>query len=152
MASYRHLARIAVVQSLFSKEANSPTGPEETLSYLLENEHVKAQESSEFAHELLKKSLENHDEIKQKIEEYAPEWPFDMIAPVDRCILIMGVAELLYSEDVPPVVAINEAIEIAKSFGGDNSGKFINGVLSTVMDKCVPEERKQKKKKSDDES
>ena len=150
MASYRHLARIAVVQSLFSSESNSPTGPEETLVYLLENEHKKAQESAEFAQDLLSKSLKNNEEIKEKIETFAPEWPFDMIAPVDRCILIMGVAELLYSEDVPPVVAINEAIEIAKSFGGENSGKFINGVLSSVMDKCVPEERKQKKKKSDE--
>lgn len=69
------------------------------------------------------------------ITKEAPEWPFDRIALADRVILEMGAYEVLFSKDVPPVVAINEAIEIAKVFGDVNSSKFINGVLSTIMSK-----------------
>ena len=74
------------------------------------------------------------DILDQFISEHAPEWPLDQITIVDRNVLRMGLYELLYEnkEEVPPKVAINEAIELAKTFGGESSGKFINGVLGTV--------------------
>jgi len=89
----------------------------------------------EFAKALLKGVLANRENILKVMQEEAPEWPVDRIAPVDRAILEIGIYEILYSKDVPPVVAINEAVEVAKSYGDTNAGKFINGVLSTVMHK-----------------
>jgi len=73
-------------------------------------------------------------EIDEIIKKAAPQWPIDQISIVDRNVLRIGIYELLYSEKeaVPPKVAINEAIELAKGFGGENSGKFVNGVLGTV--------------------
>ena len=76
---------------------------------------------------------ENQKKIYEIIQKNAPEWPIDKVAPVDRAILEIGVYEIVFSDDIPPVVAINEAIEIAKVYGDTNSPKFINGVLSTVM-------------------
>ena len=80
----------------------------------------------------VKSHLEDIDKI---ISKAAPEWPIEQITIVDRNVLRIGLFELLYSdkEEVPPKVAINEAIELAKSFGGESSGKFINGVLGTVF-------------------
>ncbi len=72
-------------------------------------------------------------EIDAIIVPVAPEWPIEQIARMDRVILRMGIYELLFSQDVPPKVAINEAVELAKAFGGDNSSKFVNGVLGTVL-------------------
>lgn len=74
------------------------------------------------------------EKIDQIIERCAPEWPIDQITVVDRNILRMGIYELLYSnkDEVPPKVAINEAIELAKTFGGESSGRFVNGVLGTI--------------------
>ena len=70
--------------------------------------------------------------MRKHISKYAPEWPIDQITIVDRNILRIGCYELLFDENIPPKVAINEAIEIAKSFGGESSGKFVNGVLGSV--------------------
>jgi len=85
---------------------------------------------------LLTGVLNHHQEIKNMIQEHAREWPFEKIAPVDRAILEIGVYELAFAKNVPPLVAVNEAIEIAKKFGGENSAKFINGVLSSIMQQC----------------
>lgn len=76
--------------------------------------------------------LENLNEIDQKISHAAPEWPIDQIAPIDKTVLRLSVYELLYTKEIPPKVAINEAVELGKTFGGENSSKFINGVLGTL--------------------
>ena len=83
---------------------------------------------------LVKGTLQNRGKIDQLIEKCAPEWPLDQVTAVDRNILRLGIFELLYGdyEKVPPKVAINEAIELAKSFGGESSGRFVNGVLGTI--------------------
>ncbi len=94
-----------------------------------------------FAQTILSGIQSNFEKIKQIIEENAPEWPFDRIARIDRAILQIGVYEIVFLEDVPNLVAINEAIEIAKTYGGKNSSKFVNGVLSAVMEK-YPEKSK----------
>jgi len=133
MASYRHLARIAVMQTLFSYEFRH-----EKIKPDLESncrEFADKLTDFSFAHEILDGVLKHKEEIRQIITREAPEWPFERIALADRVILEMGVYEIIFSRDVPPVVAINEAIEIAKVFGDLNSSKFINGVLSTIMNK-----------------
>jgi N utilization substance protein B len=87
----------------------------------------------EFAYDTLKGVLKNRKKILAIIQKYAPQWPIEKIAKIDRAILEIGVYEIAFAKDIPAVVAINEGIEIAKHFGDDNSSKFINGVLSSVM-------------------
>jgi len=91
-----------------------------------------------FVRETIKNILEHSEEIDNYIRRYATEWPLEQITLVDRNVLRIGIYELLYSENIPPRVAINEAIEIAKAFGGESSGKFINGVLGAIY-KDMPE-------------
>lgn len=131
MASYRHLARIAVVQTIFAHEFHGDDA-EEMLKYVLK-EFTEKVKDPDFPMGILNLLTKNKEKIRKLISKNAPEWPIDKIAAVDRAILELGVAEIIYSDSVPPVVAINEAIEIAKEYGDYNSPKFINGVLSAVM-------------------
>lgn len=85
-----------------------------------------------FVDELIGGVMENLPEIDRYITKYATEWPLDQITIVDRNILRIGVYELVFNRDIPAKVAINEAIEIAKTFGSDSSGKFVNGVLGAI--------------------
>jgi transcription antitermination protein NusB len=89
---------------------------------------------SDFSKKLIQGTVENLEKINQLIEKCAPEWPLDQISAIDRNILRLGIYELMYGnyEEVPPKVAINEAIELAKTFGGDSSARFVNGVLGTI--------------------
>lgn len=114
----------------------------------------------EFAWKLLKGVIDHKKEIDTIIEKAAPDWPLPQIAVIDRNALRIGLYELLFADrnEVPPKVAINEAIEIAKNYGGPNSGKFINGVLGTIYreigepgkdDKPKPKEKKEEEKKEE---
>ena len=85
------------------------------------------------------KNLPSIDEI---ITKHAPEWPMDQIPVVDRNVLRLGVYELMFLKQVPPKVAINEAVELGKTFGGESSGKFVNGVLGTIYKEMGLEDRK----------
>lgn len=146
MASYRHLARIAVMQAIFAHEFRGCDAMK-ALNYTLKEFSDKIKDKT-FAVSILKGVLKYKDKIKKAIEENAPEWPFEKIARIDRAILELGVYEILYSKDVPPVVAIDEAIEIAKAYGDINSSKFVNGVLSTIMNKykkCTDTKKSKKK-------
>ena len=91
-------------------------------------------ENSDFVWELIHNVMERLDKINEIIEKCAPEWPLDQITIIDRNVLRIGIYELLWGkrDEVPPKVAINEAIELAKNFGGESSGRFINGVLGTI--------------------
>ena len=91
-----------------------------------------------FARTLLVGILKQSLEIDQYITRYAPEWPIDQITVVDRNILRLGIFELLFAHEVPAKVAINEAIELAKTFGGESSGRFVNGVLGAIYKDIVP--------------
>ncbi len=133
MASYRHLARTCVMQTLFSIEFH-PDDPTKLLDEILDEFAPKLTER-EYATKTLEGVLKNKEEILKSIQEFAPEWPVEKIARIDRAILEIGIYEIGFSGDVPPVVAINEAVEIAKHFGDTNSPKFINGVLSNFMNK-----------------
>ena len=132
MASFRHTLRGVVLQSLFAFEFRGGD-IEELLHYNIVNGAPLIEDTS-FALSLMEKLMENKDELKVTIEKFAPDWPFEKIAPIDRAILQIGLTELIYSEDVPSLVAINEAIELAKEYGTEKSPKFINGVLSSVYD------------------
>lgn len=91
-------------------------------------------EDTKFVSNLVDGVFEHLDELDKIIEKAAPQWPLEQIAIVDRNVLRLGICELLFGnrEEVPPKVAINESIELAKTFGGDASGKFVNGVLGTI--------------------
>lgn len=97
-------------------------------------EFAPGMEETDFVKSLVDGVFEHLFELNQIIEKAAPQWPMEQIAIVDRNVLRLGIYELLFGnrEEVPPKVAINEAIELAKSFGGDASGKFVNGVLGTI--------------------
>lgn len=97
-----------------------------------------------FVRETVKGIFDHIEEIDNSIRKYATEWPLEQITIVDRNVLRIGIYELVYSENIPPKVAINEAIEIAKAFGGESSGKFINGVLGAIY-RDMPEDLKAKK-------
>lgn len=133
MASYRHLARIAITQALFAYEFRDCNALK-ALNHALYEFRDKIQDKS-FAVQTMKGIIKHSEKIKATIEENAPQWPYNKIARIDRAILQLGTYELLFSKDVPKVVAIDEAIEIAKGYGDINSSKFINGVLSTIMGK-----------------
>jgi len=133
MAS-RHLSRSIAMQSLYEWDFS---GKKIDLIGTVEknlNEFGPGLEDPAFTWQLVTGVIKQLGNIDKVIEQAAPEWPLDQISIIDRNVLRIGLYELLYSDKaaVPPKVAINEAIELAKSFGGESSGKFINGVLGTV--------------------
>lgn len=131
------------MQTIFAFEFREGVDADDTLRYCSSEFSDKLKDMS-FAEELLKGILKHKEEIYKVMQEEAPEWPIERIAPVDRAILAIGIYEILHSNDVPPIVAINEGVEIAKTYGDLNSAKFINGVLSSVMHKYKPEAVHQK--------
>ena len=130
--SNRHLARTIALQTLFAWDFNGRH--DDKLDDLIvdnfENFAPKFDDGG-FVKTLVFGVVEKITEIDNCIIKYATEWPLDQITAVDRNILRLGIYELLFT-DIPPRVAINESIEIAKSFGGDSSGKFVNGVLGAL--------------------
>lgn len=142
MASNRHLGRIIALQSLyefeFRKQCNDETVDlDDVLSRNLEryNETV---DDKEFVSRLVHGVNDQIADLDAVIQPIAPEWPIDQIARVDRAILRMAIFELKeLGEIVPPKVVINEAVELAKAFGSENSSKFVNGVLGTAYRKIV---------------
>ena len=137
----RHLSRSIVLQTLFEWdflpiEKKNDSSSEQVKEILNKNlkEFAPGHEDNQFVLSLIDEVLKKHTVIDEIIEKAAPDWPLDKISVVDRNILRIGLTELLFGDrtQVPPKVAINEAIELAKTFGGENSGKFINGVLGSV--------------------
>ena len=131
----RHLSRSIAMQSLYEWDFMSEE--KKSLDEILEKnirEFGPGLENTDFIRQIANGVKKNIDKIDKIIEKAAPEWPIKQINIVDRNVLRIGLYELLYAnkEEVPPKVAINEAIELAKMFGGESSGKFINGVLGTV--------------------
>ncbi|MBI2037164.1 MAG: transcription antitermination factor NusB [Candidatus Liptonbacteria bacterium] len=130
----RHLARSIVLQSLYEWEFYHKA--HELKEIVLRNMHEFSPDIDEpdFLWRIANGVVEHMPELDAIIEKAAPEWPISQVSPVDRNALRIGLFELLYADpnEVPPKVAINEAIEIAKNYGGPNSGRFINGVLGTV--------------------
>ena len=144
MASNRHLGRIVALQSLYEYEFRMQAGDatvslDEILGRNLAR-YESAIEDIDFVKDLTSGVVAATPDLDGKIQPIAPEWPIEQIARVDRAILRLGLHELLHRNDkVPPKVAINEAVELAKAFGSDNSSKFINGVLGTAFRTLVEE-------------
>ena len=131
--SNRHLARTIAMQTLFSWDFNGKQ--ESNLNNLIEQNFKQfAPKFNDFGFVkfIVNAVIENAAEIDKYITKYATEWPLDQITIVDRNILRIGVYELIFDQNIPAKVAINEAIEIAKAFGGESSGKFVNGVLGAI--------------------
>jgi len=137
MASNRHLGRIVALQTLYEQDFRREAGDESfDLKDVLERNIQRYDETIDdkaFIEQLVHGVDARQDEIDDIVRPVAPEWPIEQIARIDRIILRIGVYELLHEPDVPPKVAINEAVELAKAFGGENSSKFVNGVLGTVL-------------------
>ncbi|MBN1400575.1 MAG: transcription antitermination factor NusB [Anaerolineae bacterium] len=127
----RRRARILALQVLFEVDIAHHDPGKCLAERLLDSPLASA--GAEFCRALLYGALEHGDALDTIIQRIAPEWPLEQMAPVDRNILRLGSFELLYQDDTPPKVAINEAVELAKMFGSDSSGRFVNGVLGTLF-------------------
>ncbi len=142
MAS-RHLARSIALQTLYEWDflGQEPTKLEEIAKRNLA-ELAKGLKDTDFVYELINGVKKHIDKIDKIISKAAPQWPLDQIGVVDRNVLRLGLYELLFGDKdaVPPKVAINEAIELAKAFGQESSGRFVNGVLGTIYKQIQPED------------
>jgi N utilization substance protein B len=141
--SNRHLARTIAMQSLFlwDFDGSEKTKLEDLSRGVFEN-FAPSFDDKGFVKSLIEGVMANRSEIDKYITKYATEWPLDQITIVDRNILRIGVYELIFNADIPAKVAINEAIEIAKAFGNESSGKFVNGVLGAIYKDILKEEAK----------
>lgn len=152
--AHRHLSRSIVLQSLFEWDFRKV--PDENISEIVERdikEYGPGLEDDDFILALATDVLRHRSVVDDIISKAAPDWPLEKINVVDRNILRMGLTELLFGDrtQVPPKVAINEAIELAKSFGGENSSKFINGVLGAVYKEIGEPGKDEVSKKKKDE-
>jgi len=134
----RHLSRTLAMQTLFAWDFNGQAS--DSIDVLIQdnfNQFAPNFNDHGFVENLVKGVIDNIKDIDTYIIKYATEWPLDQITTVDRNVLRLGVYELVFDANIPAKVAINEAIEIAKAFGGESSGRFVNGVLGAIF-KEVP--------------
>ena len=137
MASNRHLGRIIALQTLYEQEFRLDC---KDVTFSLDDvlkrnisRYEAMVDDRDFIETLVHGVDDKRDELNILLQPVAPEWPINQIARMDRVILHIGAYELLFESDVPPKVVINEAVELSKGFGGENSSKFVNGVLGTVL-------------------
>jgi N utilization substance protein B len=130
--SNRHLARAIAMQSLY--EWDFYGGARDVQEIVERNiaEQPESFDEQKFAKTIVDGVMQHREEIDQAITAFAPDWPLPKITTVDRNVLRIGTYELMFNFDIPSKVAINVAIELAKTFGGESSGKFVNGVLGAV--------------------
>ncbi len=137
MASNRHLGRIIALQTLFEQDFRRAAGDTDfDLEAVLERNIMRYQatvDDKAFIERLVRGVAKHEKDLDEELQPVAPEWPIDQIARMDRVILRMGLYELKFEKEVPPKVVINEAVELGKAFGSENSSKFVNGVLGTVL-------------------
>jgi N utilization substance protein B len=129
MARRRHLSRIAVMQVLFEREKRPGLEADEALDRQCEE---LGELDVPFAKALLKGVLEKEDQVREAVQQHAPQWPLERMDPISRCVLLIGGYELLFANDAPQAVVMNEAIDLAKEYGTEESGKFVNGVLNAI--------------------
>jgi N utilization substance protein B len=137
MASNRHLGRIIALQTLYEEEFRLECEDKDfKLKDVLErniNRYADMVDDRSFIAQLVEGVDTHKSELDTMLQPIAPDWPIEQIARMDRIVLRIGAYELVHGHDVPPKVVINEAVELAKAFGGENSSKFINGVLGTLL-------------------
>ena len=138
----RHLSRTVAMQALYEWDFNGAKGDLEGITNRSIANFAPGLDDPKFIHDLVSGVKTHQAKIDAVIEKTAPEWPLDQITVIDRNILRIGIFELMYAKEVPPKVAINEAVELGKTFGGGSSGKFVNGVLGTLYRQINPEEAK----------
>ncbi len=146
MARRRHLSRIAVMQVLFEREVRPEIDPAAALK---RNIAELGACDEEFAESLLEGTLAGETELKALIQKHAPGWSLERMDPISRCVLCCSAFELTKNPEAPVPVVINEAIEIAKEFGSEESGKFVNGVLNALAHEFRPDEARPPKAASD---
>lgn len=134
MARRRHLSRIAVMQALFEREKHPASDPAQSLA---KNAEELGEMDMAFAQALLEGVLAREAEIVEAVRRAAPGWPVERMDPIARSVLLIGAYELLFAGDAPAAVVMNEAIDIAKEFGTDECGKFVNGVLNAIAHRSV---------------
>lgn len=127
----RHLSRMIAMQTLYEWEFRPNANLDEVLERNIDEYRDKSE--PEFINSLVHGTADKKDKIDQTIFESAPEWPIDQISLIDKTILRLAIYELISGKNIPPKVVINEAVELSKEFGGENSSKFVNGVLGTVF-------------------
>ena len=137
MASNRHLGRIIALQTLFEQDFRRAADDSgfNLEAVLVRNigRYQATVDDKDFIERLVRGVDEHEKELDAELQPVAPEWPIDQIARMDRVVLRIGLYELKYEKDVPAKVVINEAVELAKAFGSENSSKFVNGVLGTLL-------------------
>lgn len=128
--SQRRFAREKVLQTLYAYQLNGEGLTKHTDAMLLDinSEHDRA-----FARKLINSVVANNDELTSNIKDRVSNWEIERIAVIDKILLKIGIAEMLYFEDIPPKVSINEVIDMSKDFSSANSGKFINGILDAIL-------------------
>lgn len=141
MTGFRRQARTIALQTLYELDCSAHK-PKDVLARLLE-EKALPDEAADFAESLVNGILQNKENIDDVIRRFAPAFPVNQIAPIDRNILRLAIFEILFNNRVPMKAAINEAVELAKSFGGDTSQKFVNGVLGSVVTTCIQQGKQQ---------
>jgi len=129
-AGRRHRARVAALQALY--EADSSSHEPRVVLGRIAVEHHLPREAAAFAEDLIEKVLAEQDELDRIIGKAAPAWPVEQLSPVDRNILRLAISEMLGDNGAPVRAVINEAVELAKSFGSENSSRFVNGVLGSI--------------------
>lgn len=153
MASNRHLGRIIALQTLYEEEFRLDSNDAGfNLQAVLQrnvDRYADMVDDTAFITTLVTGVSKHKDSLDAVLQPVAPEWPIDQIARMDRIVLRIGLYELQNDSGVPPKVVINEAVELAKAFGGDNSSKFINGVLGTLLRQQTGEPEPKKEDKTD---
>lgn len=155
MASNRHLGRIIALQTLYEEEFRVECNDEAFKLKVVLDRNIKRYASMvddrTFIEDLVKGVNAKKAELDILLQPIAPDWPIEQIARMDRLVLRIGAYELVFGDNIPPKVVINEAVELAKAFGGENSSKFVNGVLGTLLrqreggEKSAPKEKESKK-------
>lgn len=150
MSANRHLGRIIVLQTMYEIELRQHSDDKtvelkQVLKRNIDRYSAKLDDKA-FLNELAEGTHKKIGDLDKKIQPIAPDWPLDQIARIDLCILRISFYELLFMKDTPPKVVINEAVELAKSYGGENSSKFINGVLGTLLKEIDPKKETKAKK------
>ena len=130
MVGVRRRARALALQTLYEIDSAGHRA-DEVLNRLLDEERLP-EDNASFVRELVTGVIQHKEKIDQNIQSFAPAWPVEQIPVVDRNILRLAIFEILIDNKVPVKVAINEAVELAKTFGADSSSKFVNGVLGSV--------------------
>lgn len=152
MSANRHLGRIIALQTLYEIELRQGSDDKtvdikQVLKRNVDRYSAKLDDKA-FLNELAEGVYQKIGDLDKRIQPIAPDWPLNQIARIDLCILRISFYELMFTKGTPPKVVINEAVELAKSYGGENSSKFINGVLGTLLKEIEAKEKIKPAKKS----